>query len=264
MSEIVNEHLKYRKLIWSFAKTDLVKTYRGSALGWSWAIISPLIRICIYWFAFSIGLRSSGPKYGYPFVLWLVVGLLPWFYMSDMIIKGTTVIVKYKYLVTKVTFPVSIIPTFSSISKFLVHLFLLLIVVIMFIFKGYNPDVYYLQLPFYMVSMFVFFTRWSLFASPLAAVSRDFGNLVKSFVTAIFWLSGILWDPMKVSSPWLKTILNINPVTYFSQGYRNVFINKTWFYDDINTLYFICTMMFMTIISSIIYKRLRKEIPDVL
>ena len=69
---ILKEHFEYRKQIFKLAKADLVKTYRGAALGWSWAIIKPTITIFVYWFAFSIGLRAGKPVNDYPFFLWLI------------------------------------------------------------------------------------------------------------------------------------------------------------------------------------------------
>lgn len=59
LEEIVKEHKTYKHQILKLAKADLVKTYRGAALGWSWAIIKPAVTIFVYWFAFEIGLRSG-------------------------------------------------------------------------------------------------------------------------------------------------------------------------------------------------------------
>ena len=108
------------------------------------------------------------------FFLWLIAGVVPWFYMSDMITQGAGAIRKYSYLVTKMKFPVSTIPTFVNISKFVIHIILMLIVIIIFWLFGYPPSIYYLQLPFYMILMFIFFDAWSLFASLLASISKDF------------------------------------------------------------------------------------------
>ena len=57
---IVRDHIDYRKQIFKLAGSDLRRTYRASALGWSWAIIKPLVTIFVYWFAFAIGLRRGG------------------------------------------------------------------------------------------------------------------------------------------------------------------------------------------------------------
>lgn len=264
--EIIKDHIQYRQQIFKLAKADLIKTYRGAALGWAWAIIKPAVTIFVYWFTFQIGLRGGKDVEGFPFFLWLISGVTPWFYMNDMITGGTESIRKYSYLVTKMKFPISTIPTFFSISKFMVHLVLLAIMIIIFIAMGYPPDIYLLQLPIYMLLSFVFFTTFSLFASLLACMSKDFANLVKSLVTAVFWLSGIIWniDTMK-DIPWLKTLLKINPVTYLVEGYRNCFIHKTWIWESPKTLIAFLVILLVLIIAAVwVYRRLRKEIPDVL
>lgn len=67
--------------------------------------------------------------------------------------------------------------------------------------------------------MFIFFTFWGLFSSLLGAISKDFANLVKSFVTAVLWLSGILWNPETIKIAWAKKD------TYVKSGY----IFNKWF-----------------------------------
>lgn len=264
--EIIKDHIQYKQQIFKLAKADLIKTYRGAALGWAWAIIKPAVTIFVYWFTFEIGLRAGKAVNGFPFFLWLIAGVIPWFYMSDMITGGTECIRKYSYLVTKMKFPVSTIPTFFSISKFIVHLVLLLIMIIIFALMGYPPDVYLLQLPIYMLLMFVFFTAFSLFASLLACMSKDFSNLVKSLVTAVFWLSGIIWNINTIKDiPWLNVILKLNPVTYLVEGYRNCFIHKTWIWENPKTLIAFLVITALLILAAVwVYRRLRKEIPDVL
>jgi len=263
--QILKDHITYRQQIFKLAKADLVKTYRGAALGWSWAIIKPAVTIFVYWFAFEIGMRSGADVNGYPFFLWLISGLMPWFYMNDMLTQGTDSIRKYSYLVTKMKFPVSTIPTFVSISKFMIHLMLLVLTIIIFVAMGHTPNIYILQLPFYMLLNFIFFTVFSLFSSLLSAMSKDFSNLVKSFITAIFWLSGILWNPNTIKIKWLKKIMMINPVTYIVEGYRNCFINGVWFWEQPKRLlYFVIILAILSLVSIWTYRRLRKEIPDVL
>ena len=266
IAEILKDHIQYRQQIFKLAKADLIKTYRGAALGWAWAIIKPAVTIFVYWFTFQIGLRAGKNVEGFPFFLWLISGVIPWFYMSDMITEGTECIRKYSYLVTKMKFPISTIPTFFSISKFMVHLVLLAVMIIIFIIMGYPPDIYLLQLPIYMLLSFLFFTTFSLFASLLACMSKDFSNLVKSLVTAVFWLSGIIWNINTLKDiPWLKALLKINPVTYLVEGYRNCFIHKTWIWESPKTLIaFLVILVVLTIAAIWVYRRLRKEIADVL
>lgn len=263
--DIIKDHIQYKQQIFKLAKADLIKTYRGAALGWAWAIIKPAVTIFVYWFAFQIGLKAGKNVDGYPFFLWLIAGVVPWFYMNDMLVQGTESIRKYSYLVTKMKFPISTIPTFVSISKLMVNLVLTVIMILIFAFMGYSPDIYLIQLPIYILLSFLLFTVFSLLASLLACMSKDFSNLVKSLVTAVFWLSGIVWNINTIDTPWLKTFLKINPVTYLVEGYRNCFIHKTWIWESPKTLLcFLVILFVLTVLAVVIYKKLRKEIPDVL
>jgi teichoic acid transport system permease protein len=118
-----------------------------------------------------------------------------------------------------------------------------------------------------MILMFLFFNAWSLFAGLVSAIGKDFSNLVKSFVTAVFWLSGVLWDVEKLaqSNLFFKIFFMINPVTYFSYGFRNCFVYKKWFFEDIESLCCILVLyLILGFLSLWAYKKLRKEIPDVL
>ena len=263
--EIANEHIRWRYQIFNLAKSDLKKTYSGAALGWFWAIIKPLITILVYWFAFSVGLRQGRVIEGYPYILWIVAGIIPWFYMTEMITQGASAIRSYKFLVTKMKFPVSTIPTFVGISKLAVHLFLLSIVFVLFILMGFFPDIYMLQLPIYMFLMVVFFILWALFSSMLSSISKDFLNLVKSIVTAVFWMSGILWDINSINTPWIKTILMFNPVTFVATGYRNCFIYKVWIWEQPEAFGAFAVMLVIMFVAAMwSYKKLIREIPDVL
>ncbi len=247
------------------AKADLDKTYRGAALGKAWAVVKPAVTIFVFWFAISVGLRKGGNIEGFPFFLWLIAGMCPWFYMSDMLTGGANSIRKYRYLVTKMKFPVSMIPTFVSLSNLAVHVAILIIVVVLFSVFGYLPDKYYLQLPLYMLLMVIFWTMWGLFSGLLSAMSKDFLNLVKALSRVLFWMSGIIYDARTVDNEVIRTILLFNPVTYIANGYRNTFIYKKWFWEFPNeNAYYCIVLVLMFLLTIWAYKKLRRDIPDVL
>ena len=95
--------------------------------------------------------------------------------------------------------------------------------------------------------------------------SKDFLNLVRSMSTALFWLSGIIYDANKVDHTWIKDILLFNPVTLIANGYRNCFIYKRWFWENPQELVnFVIVYAVMLLLAVWAYKKLRKDIPDVL
>ena len=265
MNEILKEHKENFLKIFKLAKVDLIKTYKGAFLGWLWAIIRPSITIFVYWFTIEIGLKSSKFKHGYPNFLWLIASVVPWFYISDMIISGAASIRNYSYLVTKMKFPISIIPTIVNVSKFLIFILLEIIVIALFAINGYSIDLYVVQILFYMLMSFLFFEVLSIFSSIIATISKDFLNLVRSINVIVFWMSGILWDINDISIEWIRKVLWFNPVAYLIDGFRNCFINKVFFFEEPKKLLaFLISLLFFAILSAVCYKKLRKELPDVL
>lgn len=265
LTEICREHRDYRQQTLKMARTDLVRTYRASALGWSWAVIKPVITIFIYWFAMSLGLRHGQPHDGYQYFLWLIFGLVPWFYCSDMLYRGTECMRKYRYLITKIHYPVSTIPTFVSLSNLFVQTVLLLVVYIISVCMGHPPTLYHLQIIFYILMAFAFFTSWSLFAAPIAAISADFLNLIKSTVFAFLWISGVFFDVDSINNNVISAILKINPITFIIKGFRESFMSEAWFWEHpVRLAVFLVELIIMFLLGLWAYRKLRKEMPDVL
>ena len=263
--EILRDHFQYREQVFKLAKSDIIKTYRGAALGWAWAIIKPATTIFVFWFAFSVGVRKGEPIDGYPFLLWLIAGYIPWFYMRDCLSGGASSLRKYKYLVKRIKYPVDTIPTFVSLSNLIVNLGLQVIMILMYVGMGYRPTVYYLQLPIVVIAMFVFFTAWALFAGMLSGMSNDFLNLVKAVTPALFWLSGIIYDANKIDIMWIKRILMFNPVTIICNCYRNSLIYQTWIWETPDQIRnFLLVTLIMIALAVWSYWKLKKEVPDVI
>ena len=265
LKSIINEHVTYRNQIFKLAKADIVKTYKGAALGWLWAIIKPAVTIAVLYFAFSIGLKSGQPVAGFPYFLWLISGMIPWFFMKDTLTAGAASIRKYRYLVTKIKFPISTIPTYVCISNLIVNVCLMAIMLVLFIVFGTKPDIYWLQLPFWILLTFMFFVSWSLFSAMLSAMSKDFLNLVKAMTTALFWMSGIMYNVNTIGSHTLRQAMLFNPITILCNGFRNSLIYKHWFWETGTELRnFFILYAIMTVLAIWAYKKLKKDVPDVL
>lgn len=265
LREIISDHIKYRRQIVKLAKSDLVKTYSGTMLGWSWALIRPAIFIAIYYIAFTFGLRVGKPVGEYSYFMWILTGLVPWFYIRDVFVGGAGAIRKNRYLVTKIKFPISAIPTIESISLIIVNIVLIIIMLIYFTVSGKGPDIYWLQLPIYILMMFMFFTSWSLFSGLLATISKDFLQMIKSVTIALFWLSGIIFEVGRVTNPIMKKVLMLNPITIIVNGFRNSLIYKEWFWQNWKEMVtFAVAYTIMVGLSVLVYRRLKNEAADVL
>jgi len=261
---ILKDNWEWRKPISRLALYELIKRSRGAVLSWAWLFVRPLIYIFVFWFALDIGLRVGGDMQP-PFFLWLVAGLIPWFYMQDMLGTGTDVLHRYSYLVNKIKFPLSGISTIYSLSTLIVHLGLVIVLLLVSFAYGMSPDLYLLQVPFIILVMFVFFNMFSILTSQISAVSKDFSNLLKALMTPIFWLSGILYNVETLNIAWIQDVLAFNPVTFFATAFRDAFYSKTWVWENPSALgafgiVFLATLVLMLVV----YKRFHEEVSDAL
>ncbi|MCI9888195.1 ABC transporter permease [Micrococcales bacterium 31B] len=231
MREIYLEHINYSRQIFSLARVDLVKHYRGSFFGALWAFVQPSLQILVFWLMIHVGLRASNSDSGGAFFVWLTVGMVPWFFMTDMIGRAMDSFKNYKYLITKVKFPISVIPTFVGVSNLITHAGLLALTLVILLLTGTPLSWTLLQLPLYTVLMFCFFQAWALLTAPLALLSKDFSLGVKSVTRMLMFVSGIMYDVESMTSGWFKELMSFNPIYFFVQGYRNSLLEHRWIWD---------------------------------
>lgn len=142
------ELLQNRKLIMNLAKNDFKTKYAGSYLGIVWAFVQPIVTILVYWFVFSVGLKAGNVS-DYPFVLYLVSGIVPWFFFQDALNGGTNALMEYNYLVKKVVFKISVLPIVKMISALFVHAFFVVFSLVLCSLYGYTPSLATLQIFYY-------------------------------------------------------------------------------------------------------------------
>jgi len=255
--------LRSRKLILELAKRDLKVRYLGSYLGILWAFILPTINILIFWFVFQVGFKSN-PVDNFPFILWLLPGIIPWNFFSDSLMGATNSVLDNSYLVKKVVFRVSILPLIRVLSALFVHLFFIVFLFIMFFVYGYKPSIYNLQVFYYLFATGSLVLGLSWITSSLVIFFKDLGQLVAMVLQIGFWLTPIFWTseilPVKY-----HFLVKLNPFYYIVEGYRETFIYHEWFWQHYKlTLNFWGITVSSLLIGVFLFKKLRPHFADVL
>lgn len=268
LATILKDNWEWRKQISRLALFELVKKSRGAVLSWAWFFIKPAMYIFCFWFALDFGLRTGSgmaDSGGGPYILWLCAGLIPWFFIQDMLGSGIDVYHRYPYLVNKIKFPLSGISTIYTGASMIVHLMLVVVLFIIFFLCGMKPSIYLLQVPLLLVMMFVFWDMASVLFSQLSGISKDFANLMHALSTPFFWLSGVIFDVQSIPIDWIQTILYFNPITFFTSAYRGAFYDNTWFWEDPVMLGGFAVVFVVTLVLMMaIYKKFNEEVADVL
>ena len=267
--QIPREHKGFGKQIFLLAKNDLIKTYKGAVIGPFWAVMKPLFQLFVYWFAFTVAMNRSPIDGNIQFFVFAMVGFCPWCFMSDCVSRGSKCIRDNRQFVNKISFPVSTITTYTTMSKFYVHIFLFICAYIYLICSGYYPNMYHIQIIGYSGLMFIFFwaLTWSL--APMCAFSKDLESFITTIMSGLFWLSGVCFDSYHIKTDFIRKALLFNPMTFFSNGYRKALIYDQWFYQgyyrpEYENLIFLCEFVLVIILGIFNYNRLRKRLPDVL
>ncbi len=254
---------KSRSLVYSLARRDIRSRYLGSYLSFFWAFIQPMITILLLWFVFDVGFRVP-PVGEYPFILWLITGIIPWFFFAESLGNATNSILEYSYLVKKVVFKVSVIPVIKILSALFIHLFFIAIIFLAFLAYGYRPRLCNLQIFYYLFATIVLVVGLSWITSSLVIFVKDVGQVVAMFLQCGFWFTPILWNIDMVPEKY-QTMMKLNPVYYITEGYRNSFISGVWFWEYPRwSLEFWILTGGIFILGAIIFLKLRPHFADVL
>ena len=120
----IKELYAYRQMIFSLVRKDLRGRYKGSALGFLWTFINPLLQLVVYTVVFSFILKTNIERY----YLYLFVALIPWIFFSSSITVGAASVVAQKDLIKKIYFPRMVIPI-SYVTSCFVNMLLCFIVI---------------------------------------------------------------------------------------------------------------------------------------
>ena len=229
----MSEIYRNRRLVFSLAKNDFKTKYAGSYFGTIWAFIQPIVTICVYWFVFGLALRNGSDK-GVPFVLWLIAGLIPWFFLQEGLLG--------------------------------VHCFFVVILLLIYTFMGYPPSLYALQLIYYSICIFVLILAVTYMTSAAVVFFRDLSQIINIMLQVGVWVTPIMWDfnDLHLNGA-LRTILKLNPIFYIVQGYRDSLITKVgiWQHPAL-TLYFWVFTIVLFIFGTKLFKKLQVHFADVL
>ncbi|MGM9903598.1 teichoic acid ABC transporter permease [Enterococcus sp. 10A9_DIV0425] len=253
-----------RKLLLQFSLNDFKSRYAGSFLGILWAFINPVFTVLIYWLVFGFGLKAAMTDGKYPFIVYLITGMVPWFFFSDAFTSTTLVFREYTYLVKKVVFNIRILPTTKILSNLYTHLFFILIGLVVAIGHGIYPTVMSLQLFYYLFCMVAFLTGLTWLTASIQPFLPDIVQLITILLQLIMWTLPILWSPSQFN-PAIVQILKLNPLYYIVQGYRESFLSQAWFWEHgMYTLYFWVFTLVIFVIGSVVFRRLKPHFSDVL
>jgi lipopolysaccharide transport system permease protein len=208
----------YRELLFSLTKKELKVKYRGSALGFFWSLLNPILTMLVYSFVFSIVLRGGIEQ----FAIFLICALLPFNFLSNSVNYGAGSIIGNSNLVNKIYFPREIIPLSIVLANLVNFFFELIALFIVLGIMGYKFYLYLYILPVVIFIQFFLVVGMTLLVSALNVFFRDLQHLITIVMMVWFFGTPIIY-PLSMVPEKYQFFIKLNPMTVYSAYYRNIF-----------------------------------------
>lgn len=207
-----------RSLIWIFAQRDLKSRFRGTVGGWLWSLLLPLATVLIYSVVFSVIIRIEPPDFGNgrtgTYAVWLLVGLVPWTFMTIGMTTGMSALLGNGTLLQKVYFP-SFVPTVASVLSVGTQSLIELGVVSALLLLYSNVAWTWLLVPFWVAVMIVFVVSVNYILAVANIFFRDMSHVMTVLFQLIFFISPIIYPATRIPDTWngvpIGAIMAANP-----------------------------------------------------
>lgn len=264
---VLKENIVNFYRIASISKYELLAEMRDTKLGVLWNFLNPCIQLFAYWLVFGIGIRGGKSVGVVSFLPWMIVGMTVWFFISPCITQGVGCIYSKNKIISKMKFPVSILPTTIVVKELFSHICMLGLIMSILVYRGHVPNMHWFGVLYYMFAAVMFCISLNMITSVLNMFTRDVSKLVKACMRMLLYLTPILWtmEKMEAISPILVTILKMNPLYYIIEGYRgSLFFMDPFWNHPAQTTYFWCLVVGMFILGSILMYKFRTKFIDMM
>jgi len=208
----------YRDLFYFLVWRDIKVLYAQTILGFSWAILNPLVQIVI--FSIIFGAVAQLPTGGIPYVLFSTVAIIPWTYMAESMSASSQSLVGGSNMLGKVYFPRIIFPMTPILAKLVdFSISLMLLAGVMFYYRV-SPTWNLIYLPLFMLLMMIIPAGIGFWLSALAIRYRDVKFAMPFVIRMLIYSAPILYSASAIPEQY-RLLYSLNPIVAVIEGYRN-------------------------------------------
>jgi ABC-type polysaccharide/polyol phosphate export permease len=219
--------IRYRGLLATLVARELKARYRGSALGFVWSLLNPLLLLGVYSFVFGYVFVQGRAELVDPYALFLITGLFPWVWVSTSLVEGTVSLSANAGLIRKAVFPVELLPIVPVLAN-LVHFLLALPVLAAALAIGRYlgkpvSGLEALLLPLVVAVQLPLVSGLALGLAALNVHFKDVRDLLINLLQLLFFMTPILYPLEWVEFPALAALIRwANPFTPFTLAYQEL------------------------------------------
>lgn len=207
-----------RELVRTLAERELRARYKQAALGFAWAVVTPIILMVVFTVFFrKIADVDTGAA---PYALFSYLGVLPWTFFTSSFTTGGQSLVINNALLNKVYCPREVFPL-SGIAVSAVDLVISTSVLgVLFVIYGYAPRATSIWVPLLLLVQ-VAFTAGVTFATAGALVYvRDLRQLMPMVVQLGLFATPVAYGLEEIPENFHLIYSILNPLVPVIDGYR--------------------------------------------
>ena len=255
---------RWLKILVRMSKEDYLKQFRGALFGSYWSMVQPVVLTVLWCLVFGLGLKAA-PVKEHPFALWLICGIAPYFYFSEVLSKGVHSFIEYSYLVKKVVFPVKTIPLIKLFSSILPHVFFVILCKAALFIYDYSLSFEVFGIVYYFICLVWVTIPILFFVSILNVFLKDISHILSVTLQVLVWVTPVFWQKEMLPDS-LRFIAYLNPLSYIVTGYRSSLLGNHPFDQQLfleSGIFFLIGVAFYSI-AYFVYRKLRPELADYL
>jgi ABC-2 type transport system permease protein len=215
---------RFVDLTWMIGSTNYKLTYFGSALGYVWSLMRPLLLFGVLYVVFSQIVRFGEGIRDYPMLLLLNVVLFNFF--QEATGRSVTSVVENEALVRKMHFPRMVIPLATVLTAGM-NLVLSLVAVFGFLLAyGIQPRWQWLGLSLILVALVAFTAGMAMILSSLYVRYRDVSPIWAVLSTMLFYGTPVIYAIDQVPGQWKRVVL-ANPIASLLEQARHWILDPT-------------------------------------
>jgi lipopolysaccharide transport system permease protein len=217
----LKELFSYRDLFLVLAWRDLRVRYAQTFLGFSWAIVQPVITLIIFTLVFGRFVKVDTG--GIPYPVFALCGMVSWTYFAFVMGQSGNSIIGAQEMIKKIYFPRLVIPLSKAVVGLVDFLiaFFLLIVLLMYYRVPVSSNL--VILPFFLLLTVLSSLSAGIWLSALSIRYRDFQHItpflvqVGLYATPIAYPGEIVIDTLP---DWGVFLFYLNPMAGIVEGFR--------------------------------------------
>jgi ABC-type polysaccharide/polyol phosphate export permease len=207
-----------RALVRTLAERDMRARYKQAALGFGWAMLTPLLLMVVFTVFFQ---RAATVDTGdAPYALYAYLGLLPWTFFSSSVSDGALSMVTNNALLNKVYCPREVFPLASIAVAFFDTLLASLALGIIFVVYGYAPRSTSVWAPVLLLVLAAWTVAITLIVSVVTVYLRDLRHALPVLLQVGIFATPVAYGMDKIPGTF-RTIYGIfNPLGPVIDGLR--------------------------------------------